>query len=63
MKEELSNEVENIVAKGEIARYEQFLFLPKCFQELSSVDASQYVDMWEMDQFGFQVALFKCNNK
>ena len=30
-------EVENIVGKGEIARYEQFLFFPQCFQKLSVV--------------------------
>ena len=28
-----SNRVENIVGKGEIARYEQFLLFPQCFQK------------------------------
>ena len=28
----------NIVGKGEIARYEQFLLFPQCFQKLSIVD-------------------------
>ena len=37
----LSDEVENIVGKGEIARYEQFLLFPQCFQKLSVVDASE----------------------
>ena len=32
--------VENIVGKGEIACYEQFLLFPQCFQMLSVVDAS-----------------------
>ena len=35
----LSDWVENIVGKGEIARYEQFLLFPRCFQKL--VDASK----------------------
>ena len=35
-----SDRVENIVGKGEIARYEQFLHFPQCFQKLSRVDAS-----------------------
>ena len=35
----LSDCVENIVRKGEIAHYEQFLLFPQCFQKLSVVDA------------------------
>ena len=38
---ELPDRVENIVGKGEIARYKQFLFFPQCFQKLSVVDASK----------------------
>ena len=38
---QLSDLVENIVAKGEIALYEQFLLFPQCFQKLSVVDASK----------------------
>ena len=38
---QLSDRVENIVGKGEIACYEQFLLFPQCFQNLSSVDASK----------------------
>ena len=30
------NRVENIVSNGEIANYEQFLFLPQCFQKSSA---------------------------
>ena len=30
----LSKWVENTAGKGEIARYEQFLLFPQCFQEL-----------------------------
>ena len=35
---QLSGFVENIVGKEEIARYEQFLLFPQCFQKLSVVD-------------------------
>ena len=41
----LSDLVENIVRKEEIARYEQFLLFPQCFQKLSIVDASKWVPM------------------
>ena len=37
----LSDYVENIVGKGEIARYEQFLLFPHCFEKLSVFDASK----------------------
>ena len=30
--------LENAVGKGEIARYEQFLFFPQCFQKTCSAD-------------------------
>ena len=32
----LSNQVENTVGKGEIARFEQFLLFPQCFQKACS---------------------------
>ena len=35
MEIQFSNWVENIVGKGEIARYKQFLLFPQCFQKLS----------------------------
>ena len=38
---QLSDSVENIVGKGKIARYEQFLLFPQCFQKLSVVDVSK----------------------
>ena len=34
----LAEWVENTVEKGEIARYEQFLLFPQCFQKTSFVD-------------------------
>ena len=39
--------VENIVAKGGIACFEQFLLLSQCFQKSSAADASESVYMWE----------------
>ena len=38
---QLSDRVKNFVGKEEIARNEQFLLFPQCFQELSVVDASK----------------------
>ena len=34
----LSKRVENTVGKEEIARYEQFLFFPQCFQKTWTAD-------------------------
>ena len=45
--EELLNNVENAVAKVEIARFEQFLLLSQCFQKLSAADASECIYKWE----------------
>ena len=42
---QLSDWVENIVGKGEIACYEQFLLFPQCFQKLSVDDASKWVSL------------------
>ena len=36
---QVSDRVENIMGKEEIACYEQFLLFPQCFQKLSVVDA------------------------
>ena len=33
-----SKPVENTVEKGEIARYEQFLFFPQCFHKICTAD-------------------------
>ena len=40
---QLSDWVENIVGKVDIAYYEQFLLFPQHFQKLSVVDASKWV--------------------
>ena len=39
--------VENTVGKGEIARYEQFLLFPRCFQKACFPGASKGVVVWE----------------
>ena len=39
--------VENTVGKGEIARYEQFLLLPLCFQKACFPEASKGVIVLE----------------
>ena len=39
--------VENTVRKGEIARNEQFLLFPQCFQKACFPEASKVVIVWE----------------
>ena len=36
-----SKQVKNTVAKGEIARYEQFLLFPQCFQKTCTADTQK----------------------
>ena len=43
----LSKRVENTAGKGEIARYEQFLLYPQCFQKACFPGASKGVIVWE----------------
>ena len=41
-RDKISERVENIAGKGEIARNEQFLLFPQCFlKQLSVLDASK----------------------
>ena len=47
MKDYLLNAVENVVAKGEIACFDQFFLLLQCFQESSAADVSKCVCRWE----------------
>ena len=42
-----SKRVEDTVGKGEIARYEQFLLFPQCFQKACFPGASKGVIVWE----------------
>ena len=44
---ELSKRIKNTVGKGEIARYEQFLLFPQCFQKACFPGAPKGVIMWE----------------
>ena len=44
MKEQLLNEVENIVANEEIVHHEQFLLLPQCFQ-LHSIIVLSFIEV------------------
>ena len=43
----LFKRIENIVGKGEIARYEQFLLFPRCFQKACFPGASKGVVVTE----------------
>ena len=43
----IKNNVENIVAKGEPAPFEQLLLLPQCCQNLSDAEASETDCMWD----------------
>ena len=43
----LSKWVENTVGKGEMARHEQFLLFPQCFQKACFPGASKGVIVWE----------------
>ena len=43
----LSKRVENIVGKGEIAHYEEFLLFPQCFQKACFPRVSKGVIVWE----------------
>ena len=47
IKVHLMKKVENIVAKGEIARSKQFLLSSQCFQKSSATEASKSFYMWE----------------
>ena len=43
----LSEQVENTLGNGNIARYEQFLLFQQCFQKASFPGASQGAIVWE----------------
>ena len=40
-------QVENTVGKGEIARHEQFLLFPQCFQKARFPEVSKSIIVWE----------------
>ena len=45
MEIQISNRLENIVGKEEMAHYEPFLLFPQCFQKLSFADVLKSVSM------------------
>ena len=49
----LSKQVEKTGEKGEIARYEQFLLFPQCFQKACFPGASKGVIVWEWVKLKF----------
>ena len=53
----LSKRLENTVGKGEIARYEQFLLFPQCFQKACFTGASKGVIVWEWVKHLFNFAI------
>ena len=56
----LSKRIENTVGKGEIARYEQFLLFPQCFQKACFLGASKGVIVWEwVKQYFLSISHFK----
>ena len=61
----LSKRVENTVGKGEIARYEQFLLFPHCFQKACFPGASKGVIVWEWvkDLYCSHVKIRACMGK
>ena len=61
----LSRRVENTVAKGEIAGYEQFLVFPQCFQKdcFSGVSlCGNGLKMFGRESFGVRETKCKVNN-
>ena len=58
----LSKQVENTEGKGEIARYEQFLLFPQCFQKACFPGASKGVIVWEWVKTEFCMCTFKVQN-
>ena len=61
-----SKRVENTVGKREIARYEQFLLFPQCFQKSCFPGSSKGVIVWEWverclyDKITQQINWFNC---
>ena len=59
----LSKWVENTVGKGEIARNEQFLLFPQCFQKACFPGASKGVIVWEWVKIPAMTDMFLCYNQ
>ena len=52
-----------MVAKVEIACFEQFLLLSPCFQKSSASEVSESVFMWERVNTGFLLGVQGCEDK
>ena len=50
------------MAKGEIARFEQFLILSRCFQKSSAADASTCVYRWERVKMNTNLKIYELIN-
>ena len=59
---QLSDWVENIVGKGEIASYEQFLLFPQCFQKLLFMGQNEYLWSKGLNLYKSKVCLRRMNN-
>ena len=59
MRIQLSDWLENISGKGEIACYEQFLLFPQCFQKLFVADASKRVSMKRVIHVAYVNSIYK----
>ena len=47
------------MAEGEIARFDQILFLSQCFQKSSAAEASESVCMWGKGLFIYLLVIFQ----
>ena len=53
--------VENTAGKGEIARYEQFLLFPQCFQKSCTADTYKPGLVWEMVKDSIEKKIARSN--
>ena len=58
----LSNNVKNIVAKGEIAQFKQFLLLSQCFRRASAAEALESMYLRERVNAYPQEEVFAADN-
>ena len=58
-----SSQVENTVGKGEIARYEQFLLFPRCFQKDLYCKHVKPGLVWERDKTWMRTEKKSCEEE
>ena len=61
MAESSSNWYKNTLGKGEIARYEQFLLFPRCFQKTCTADTKKPGFVLGKDKI-IQVKILACSS-